>query len=119
MWWRSIWIIVAYWLLNAHFLRYDQLYLAGTFALAPLGIYLKHSLIIRLLQVILFVSIFSVWGVTAIDAIQIRMAHGTPWIRLAVIMGAVMLFTFGAIFCFNGILRLRRQKSYWGTSSIH
>ncbi|MCL1089296.1 hypothetical protein L2744_06655 [Shewanella profunda] len=119
MWWRTIWIIAAYWLLSAHFLRYDQLYLAGVFALAPLGILIKHSLIMRLLQAVLFVSVFAVWGVTVIDAIQIRIAHGTPWIRLAVIMGAVMLFTLGAIFCFNGILRLRRQKSYWGTSSIH
>lgn len=118
MWWRTIWIIAAYWLLSAHFLRYDQVYLTGIFALAPLGILLKHSLVMRLLQVVLFVCIFAVWGVTTVETIQMRIAQEVPWIRLAAIMGGVMLFTLGSILCGSGILRLRMQNARWRTSPI-
>lgn len=105
MWWRVSWIIVAFWLLGAHFLRYDQLVLTGIFALAPLGLLIKHPLVIRLLQAMLFISVVTVWGTTAIDAVQMRIAHGAPWIRLATIMGGVMLFSFGAVWSANGIWR--------------
>lgn len=112
MWWRTIWIIAAYWLLSAHFLRYDQVLLTGLVALAPLCMLIKHKLIIRSLQVVLFVCIFAVWGSTSIETIQIRIADETPWIRLATVMASVMLFTLGAILCGNGILRLRVQRSH-------
>lgn len=111
MWWRTIWVIAAYWLLSAHFLRYDQVYFAGIFVLAPFCVFIKHALIIRLLQSVLFVCIFVVWGITTLEAIQIRIAHGVPWMRLATIMGSVMVFTLGSIFCANGILHLRALSS--------
>ena len=110
MWWRMGWIIIAFWLLSAHFLRYDQIYFAGLFVLAPLGMLIKHHLVVRFLQVILLISIFTIWGTTVIDAVQIRIAHEAPWIRLALIMGGVMLFTLGATLCGNGILKIRAKK---------
>ncbi|MFG0455920.1 hypothetical protein [Shewanella mangrovisoli] len=105
MWWRVSWIIVAFWLLSAHFLRYDQLVLTGLFAAAPMGLLIKHSFVIRLLQAILFISVVVVWGTTAIDAVQMRIAQDAPWIRLTIIMGGVMLFSLGAVWSANGIWR--------------
>ncbi|MGL6124382.1 MAG: hypothetical protein ACRC1W_15595 [Shewanella sp.] len=110
MWWRNIWILIAFWLLSAHFLRYSQLNLAIPFLLAPLALLVNSTYLIRLLQVLLFVSVFAVWGVTTFDAIQTRLAQGVPWLRLSFIMAAVMLFTLGAILCGNGILQMRKQK---------
>lgn len=111
MWWRVSWIIIAFWLLSAHFLRYDQLLLTGLFAFAPMGLLIKHSVVIRLLQAILFISVVIVWGTTAIDAVQMRIAHDAPWIRLAIIMGGVMLFSLGAVWSANGIWRKRARYS--------
>lgn len=110
MWWRVSWIIVAFWLLSAHFLRYDQLLLTSLFAVAPLGLLIKHPVVIRLLQAILCISVVIVWGTTAIDTVQMRLAHGAPWIRLAVIMGGVMLFSLGAVWSANGIWRKTTQS---------
>lgn len=111
MWWRVSWIIIAFWLLSAHFLRYDQLVLTGLFAFAPLGLLIKPPVVIRLLQAILFISVVIVWGTTAIDAVQMRIAHDAPWIRLAIIMGGVMLFSLGAVWSANGIWRNRARYS--------
>lgn len=103
MWWRVSWIIVAFWLLSAHFLRYDQLIFTSLYAIAPIGLLIKQPLAIRLLQAILCISVIIVWSTTAIDAIQIRISHGAPWLRLAIIMGSVMLFSLGAVWGANGI----------------
>ncbi|GIU11880.1 hypothetical protein C9I43_08115 [Shewanella morhuae] len=118
MWWRVIWILLACWLLSAHFLRYEQINFAIPFALAPLALLFRSLYLLRLLQIVLFISVFAVWGVTAIEAVQIRLVQETPWLRLSFIMMAVMLFTFGAIMCVNGILRIRKQKFSWGPSSL-
>ncbi|MEL4241823.1 hypothetical protein [Shewanella xiamenensis] len=103
MWWRVSWIIVAFWLLSAHFLRYDQLVFTSLFAIAPFFLLIKQPLAIRIVQAALFISVITVWGTTAIDAVQIRLAHGEPWLRLAIIMGSVMLFSLGAVWSGNGI----------------
>lgn len=42
MWWRMLWILIACWLLSAHFLRYEQITFAIPFALAPLALSLIH-----------------------------------------------------------------------------
>lgn len=111
MWWRVSWIIVAFWLLSAHFLRYDQLVFTSIFALAPLGLIIKHPLVIRLLQAVLCISVIIVWSTTVIDAVQMRISHGAPWLRLALIMGGVMLFSLGAVWSANDIWR-RAKSTY-------
>lgn len=118
MWWRSIWIILAFWLLSAHFLRYEQVNFAVPFAIAPLLLLVTSSYVLRLLQAALFISIFTVWGVTTIEVVQLRLALEAPWLRLSFIMAMVMLFTLGAVICGNGILRIRAQKSRWCHSPI-
>ncbi|MGL5391237.1 MAG: hypothetical protein ACRDA8_07675 [Shewanella sp.] len=105
MWWRWLWIVVAYWLLSAHFLRYDQIYWVAVFALAPLAGLIKPQMSIRLLQLTLVISTVAVWGVSAVEMVQMRLAHDAPWQRLAAIMGTVMLFTLAAAWCGNGLLR--------------
>lgn len=118
MWWRSLWILIACWLLSAHFVRYEQINFAIPFALAPLVLFFNSVYLLRLLQILLFISVFAVWGVTTIEAVHLRLAQEMPWLRLSFIMMAVMLFTLGAIMCGNGILRIRKRKSPWGDSPI-
>lgn len=64
MWWRVSWIIVAYWLLSAHFLRYDQLVFTSIFALAPVGLIIKHPVVIRLLQAVLCIPVCNPFSIS-------------------------------------------------------
>lgn len=111
MWWRFLMIILAYLLIGAHFLRFEQNELAIAFALAPILLFIKTNWAIRLLQLGLIVSAALVWGVSAFDYIQTRIAMGTPWLRLSLIMSGVILFTCFAAACGNGIIKKRRNRS--------
>lgn len=110
MWWRWLWIVLAFWLLSAHFLRYDLLYGMGIFALAPLAGLIKPQISIRLLQLALVISTVTVWGLSTVDMIQMRLAHDAPWQRLAAIMATVMIFTLAAAWCGNGLLRQNKAR---------
>ncbi len=111
MWWRVLLIFLAYLLVGAHFLRYEQYEFAIGFALAPILLFIKASWSTRLLQIGLLVSAILVWGVSAYDYIQIRIAMGEPWLRLSIIMSGVILFTCLAAASGNGIIKKRRNRS--------
>ncbi|MBV7317220.1 hypothetical protein [Shewanella sp. NIFS-20-20] len=110
MWWRILVIFLAYLLLGAHFLRYNQPLAAVGFSLAPLLIFIPNTIITRALQFGLLASTLLVWGVTTIEYIEARMAVSHPWARLAVIMTAVMIFTLMAAYSANDVIKLRRQS---------
>jgi hypothetical protein len=48
----------------------------------------------------------AIWTYILIDLVQVRMALGTPWLRLAVILSSVAILTFASAFIF----RTRRFK---------
>lgn len=111
MWWRFLMIICAYMLIGAHFLRFGQNEFAIGFAIAPILLFIKANWAIRILQLGLIVSAILVWGISAFDYIQTRIAMDTPWLRLSLIMSGVILFTFLAAACGNGIIKKRRNRS--------
>lgn len=111
MWWRITIISLAFLLIGAHFMRYGNLIVCSIFALAPLLLFIKHQIITRLLQLALVVSAILVWGVSAVEFIQMRIAMEQPWLRLGIIMTAVVGFTLIAAMCCSGIINKRRTRN--------
>ncbi|WP_428611977.1 hypothetical protein [Shewanella sp.] len=110
MWWRILIIFLAFALLGAHFMRFGQTFISAAFILAPLLLFIRHAAITRTLQLVLIASSILVWGLSGIDYVQMRISMDAPWLRLAIIMSAVTLFTLLASFCCQGVQRLRQAK---------
>ncbi|MCW3171672.1 hypothetical protein [Shewanella subflava] len=103
MWWRVLIIAIAYLLIGAHFLRFNQIELAIFAAILPSLMLIKHVVATRLLQLGLVLGCIFVWGISTVDFVQMRMAMDAPWLRLACIMSGVMAFTLFAAYCCNGL----------------
>ncbi|QDF66772.1 hypothetical protein FJQ87_08655 [Shewanella sp. SNU WT4] len=111
MWWRIILMTLAYILLGAHFLRYNQVILAGTYTLLPLLIFIQYPLVMRALQLCLVISTCLVWGGSTYEYVQTRILMNAPWLRLMVIMLTVTAFSLFAAYCGNGILKRRQLNN--------
>ncbi|MGI2260341.1 hypothetical protein [Shewanella sp. GXUN23E] len=108
MWWRSILVALAFWLIGAHFLRFDDIWLCVAAALMPALLLFSNLAVYRVMQLALVIGAVGVWGVSGYDYVQMRIAMDAPWLRLAAIMSAVALFTFAAAWWVEGIARLRK-----------
>ena len=79
-------------LLAAHFLH-AGLWLPATLALLLIGLLaVPRPWAARVLQLVLALATVE-WLLTAVVRAQMRMAHDEPYLRLAVILGAVAIFT--------------------------
>ncbi|WP_434940558.1 hypothetical protein ACRWQN_09440 [Shewanella sp. HL-SH8] len=105
MWWRVLIISIAYWLIGAHFLRFNHIELAIIAATLPCLMFVKHAVVSRLLQLGLVLGCIFVWGVSTVDFVQMRLTMDAPWLRLASIMAGVVAFTLFAAYCCNGLTR--------------
>ncbi|QSX35856.1 hypothetical protein [Shewanella sedimentimangrovi] len=110
MWWRTFIIALACLLTGAHFLRYDNLLLTLGCALLPLLCFGPKPAL-RLLQLALLSMLILVWGMSTFDYVQLRMAAGVPWMRLLLIMGAVMTYMSLALWASFGLDNLRPQEA--------
>lgn len=92
--------VLALLLLAAHLVH------AGLMPLAVLAILLVGLLAVpqpwasRTLQVVLAVAVIE-WILTTVELAQLRLRHGEPYLRLAVILGSVTLFTALAALAFQ------------------
>ena len=92
--------VLALLLLAAHFVH------AGLLPLAALAILLVGLLAVprpwasRTLQVVLVVAVIE-WTLTTVGLAQLRLRHNEPYLRLAVILGTVALFTGLAALAFQ------------------
>ncbi len=77
------------WILAAHFLRRGQAGPALALALFPLLLLLRRAWVRRVAQATMAGAIWA-WADAAAGLIGMRAAQGLPWLRLALIMGAVM-----------------------------
>jgi ferredoxin len=109
---RLIPVYIASLLLAAHFLRALNPGLAATCVLAPLLLIIPRLWVARIYQIGL-VGAAAVWVSTAIDLARIRMALGAPYLRMAIILGAVALVTGGAALVF----RLRSLRTRYSKGS--
>lgn len=89
---RLVPVILSFLLLAAHFYRSGQVILSGL-SLAILALlFLKESWVARFFQFALLLASLE-WLRTLYFLAQIRIDAGQPWARLAIILGAVALFT--------------------------
>jgi len=89
---RMLPIIISFLLLSAHFYRAGLAIPAGGSLAMPLFLLLRESWVPRLLQVFLLLGALE-WLRILILFAGLRIEIGQPWTRLAIILGAVALFT--------------------------
>jgi hypothetical protein len=92
--------------LAAHFLRQDSLLLMLLSLAAPLLFLLRRRWSLIVLQCCAYAGAV-VWGITAAALVAARMDAGLPWIRTALILGAVVLLTLAA----GALLNTRAARS--------
>lgn len=89
---RLIPVMLSVLLLAAHFLRSGNGVLVLLCLLVPLLLLLRRPWVPRALQVLLVLGAAE-WARTLWGFAATRRAHGQPWTRMALILGAVALFT--------------------------
>jgi hypothetical protein len=93
--------------MTAHFYRAGLLPVAAIVLVAPFLLLVHHRLVVRLIQTLLAIGSIE-WIITLSRLVSMRQALGMPWIRLALILGAVSMITFGSVFMFRlKYLRIR------------
>jgi hypothetical protein len=89
---RLLPVILSFLLLGAHFYRAGLAPVTVLCLAAPFLLLLRQPWVPRLFQAVLVLGAFE-WLRTLYLFAQMRIAWGEPWTRLAVILGAVALFT--------------------------
>ena len=101
-------VILSSRLLGAHFFRAGLPVLAVLIVLFPAILLVKRAWVARLAQLVLALGGIE-WVRTLFVFVGDRRETGQSWTRLAVILGAVALFTIGSglLFSLSGALRRR------------
>ena len=100
--------ILSLLILGAHFLRSGQTLIVGLCLVLILLLLLRSKWVPRLIQAVLVLGSLE-WLWTLYTFAVIRMAHGQPWLRMAIILGGVALFTAASAFVF----RNRQLRKYY------
>ena len=108
---RLLPVILSLLLLAAHFYRAGLVMVAALCITLPFALLLRNAWIPRLFQVVLVLGALE-WLRALYGFAAMRIAFGEPWLRLAIILGAVALFTglSGLVFR-NNKLRARYSGS--------
>lgn len=104
--------IFSFLLLTAHFLRGGNLPALALCFVLIFVTFFRRPWASRLLQVCLLLGSVE-WVRTAISLVMARREVGEPFLRLAIIMGGVALFTFVA----SLVLRSDRLKAHFNPKS--
>ena len=107
---RLIPVIVSCLLMSAHFSRANMSGIALIWLLLPFLLFVKRDWIARIFQILMLIGSI-IWLETAYRLIKIRLALDGSWMRLAIILGAVALFTLLSALVFeNKKLKERFKK---------
>ena len=108
---RLLPVILSFLLLGAHFYRAGLLPLTLLCVVVLFLLFLRKSWVPLLFQVLLVLGAFE-WLRTLFMFAQMRIAFDEPWTRLAIILGAVALFT-----ALSGLVfKNRKLASYYQNS---
>lgn len=94
-------VILSFLILGAHFLREGNLLLAILSVAAPCFLFIRKRWALVAVQTFLSCGAL-LWIFATIDLVQARMSQGMPWLRMAVILGAVAAFTAYSAWALNG-----------------
>lgn len=100
-------VVLSCLLMAAHVLRSGMLLVAAGFAVLPFLLLVRRPWVPLVMQVVLLVAAAE-WLRTLVALARGRIAAGEPWIRMAVILGAVIVVTLGAVLAVRHP-RLRRD----------
>jgi hypothetical protein len=100
-------VFFSFGLLAAHFMRAGQSLMMAVLGLLLLLLFLRKWWVPRVFQLVLFLGAVE-WIVTAVTIAKIRMQMEQDWLRMAIILGVVALFTLLSGLVFQaGALRQR------------
>lgn len=104
--------VISFLLLAAHFLRGWNMLLVGICLVLPLLLFVKRRWAARLLQAALIVGALE-WAATTFNLTMMRISQGADWERMAIILGAVTLWTglSAALFQTKRLARRYRQHA--------
>ena len=93
-------VVLSIAVLGAHFMRYGNV-IGVTVSLVLIGlVFLRRAWVARLIQAALVLGALE-WTHTLYQLVQIRMAQGAPTVRMAVILGVVIVITLGSALLFQ------------------
>lgn len=98
---RLLPVILSCFLLGAHFYRAGLPILTALCAFAPLALFIRKPWLPRAFQAMLIIGALE-WLRTLYMLAAMRIAFDQPWGRMALILGAVALFTALSGLVFNG-----------------
>ena len=99
-------------LISAHFMRAYGNLIGFLFLLLLFTLFIRKSWIIRLWQILLSFAAIT-WIFTTINLINLRIEIGQPWLRLAIILGAIIVFTVWSAFWMEN----KKTKNYYNKIS--
>ncbi len=88
--------------LGAHFLRGGHTVLTVACVVACAGLFVRDHRVTRILQGLLIAGA-GLWMHTAWRIAQVRMSAGAPWVRMALILGGVALFSLLSAWLLRGV----------------
>ena len=100
---KSLRLIPAFFsflLMAAHFQRAGASFLVVICVLSTFLLFFNRPWSNRVVRLLLFLSAIE-WLRTLIYLVQLRQEAGLPWVRLAVILGGVLLFTLASALVFR------------------
>ena len=97
---RLLPVILSALILGAHFFRAGFLEIAIFSLLFPLLLFYKRNWVARITQTALILGALE-WFRTLVTLIAERNLMGLPWVRTAVIIGSIALFTGGSALLFS------------------
>ncbi len=110
-------IVLSALLLGAHFRWHGMDPLSIPAVLFPALLFIKKPWAARTMQIILFLGGLE-WVRTTIQIASRRIDAGDPWIRMAIILGAVAVFTAVSGLPFSRNKELRKQYGLEKTSPV-
>ena len=111
---RLLPVFISFVLLAAHFVRADQTLLAIVSLISLILLIFKNIWVPRAIQLVLLLGAVE-WLRTLFVVAQMRIEFGMPWMRLAIILGAVALFTAFSALVFRSKSLRQRYSAGQGT----
>jgi len=103
-------VFISFVLLAAHFLRAGQTVVVVVLLAMLFLLFLKKYWVPWLIQLVLFLGALE-WLRTLVSVAQVRIGMDAPWMRMAVILGAVALFTVLSCLVFRSQALRDRYKN--------